>query len=351
MPIWFDVPNTPASASASLQDKPVGHPAGARTRLRAWFQSPTLPGLWLGMVFGYLYVELITLPSLDRRRAFLDRILQGDAKSDYLYATYLIAQIQRFLTDHLPLSDGRCFALIDFAGIVFLFGCAGWFLGKAYSPLSSRIGGLLWLAVTSPLLLFQHHFYHPSDFYAVGLMFLILHAARHGRYLRLAGLCLVSGLLWEKTLFVPFIYLLWELGRSTLPRAILRALPALATTLFCFGLWRWAFPNAPRVYAYGTWREFLPTLLPAALPWGVWIVPVVAILADVSVRRGKLDRFWRLWLLYLPLLLGVIVGVRGQVGELRSFWILQPIFAGLVAAWAGERALRAGSEQAEPCNR
>ncbi len=189
-----------------------------------WLLSPLALGLWLGVAFGYLYVELISQPSpeaVERRRGFLNQILNREVKSDYLYATYVLANVQRLLVDHTPLTDSRCFALIDFTGVVFLFGCAGWFLRVSCADLPSRLGGLLWLGGTSPLLLYRHHFYHPSDFYGTGLMFFILLAAQRGQFVRLAVLCLVSGMLWEKTLFVPFLYLLWESSRADVGKAIL----------------------------------------------------------------------------------------------------------------------------------
>jgi hypothetical protein len=263
----------------------------------------------------------------------LAEILRGEGKADYLFATYALANVHNMLVDYLPLSAGRCFALIDFAGIVFLFACAAHFVSVLSPQPASRWAGLVWLAVTSPLLLFQHHFYHPSDFYATGLMFLILLAAKRGQYLRLAALCLISGMLWEKTLFVPFIYLLCEAWSIGVRKAIRRALPAMVTTLFCFGFWRVLFPDAGRVPVYDTWPDFLRSLMPATLEWFVWLAPLVLVLADVAWNRRRLDRFWLCWLLYLPLLVGVIIAVRGHVRELRSFWILQPIFVGLVVSW------------------
>ncbi len=305
----------------------------ARETTSKWLLSPAAAGLWLGVVFGYLYVRLISLPSLDQRIALLADILRGEGKADYLYATYALANVHRLLAAYLPLSASRCFALIDFAGIVFLFACAARFVTVASPQPASRWAGLVWLAVTSPLLLFQHHFYHPSDFYATGLMFLILLAAKQSQYLRLAALCLLSGLLWEKTLFVPFIYLAWESRSFGVGRATLRALPAIITTLFCFGFWRVLFPEAGRVVAYDAWSDFARSLIPAAVEWFVWLAPLALILADSVLHRRPLDRFWWYWLLYLPLLVGVIVAVRGHLRELRSFWILQPIFAGLVVNW------------------
>jgi hypothetical protein len=297
-----------------------------------WLLSPVAAGIWLGVVLGYLYVQLISLPSLDPRIALLAEILRGEAKADYLYATYALANVHGLLAANLPLSASRCFALIDFAGIVFMFACAACFVTIASPRPASRWAGLVWLTVTSPLLLFQHHFYHPSDFYATGLMFLILLAAKQGQYLRLAALCFLSGMLWEKTLFVPFIYLLCEVKSCGVGKAILRALPAMVTTLFCFGFWRVWFPGAGRLPAFETWSDFSRSLVPAALDWFVWLAPLVMILANVAWHRRRLDPFWWYWLLYLPLLVGVIVAARGHLRELRSFWILQPIFVGLIVS-------------------
>jgi hypothetical protein len=298
-----------------------------------WCVSPVVLGLWLGVVSGYLYVDLISQPNLENRRKLLPEILQHQAKSDYLYATYTLAQAHEFLATHTPLSDARVFALIDFVGVFLLFVCAGIFLQITFDDLASRLSGLLWLAATSPLLLFRMHFYHPSDFYATALVCLILLAARRGRFLWVAALCLIAGALWEKTLFVPFIYYFWEAGRVGVARAGLRAAPALAATLFWFAFWRITFPEQTRVHAYEDWLAFLHTLPAAAVEWLVWIGPILLVLADIVIARRRIDRFWLCWLLYVPLLLAVIIAVRGHVRELRSFWICQPILAGLIAEW------------------
>ncbi len=293
-------------------------------------------GLWIGVVLGYVYVRTVSQPNLERRIELLESVVQGQEKSDYLYATFLVARLQQLVIDGGVLTANHCLALTDFAGLVFLFVCAGWFVAELSPGLSSRLGGLLWLAVTAPLL-FQHHYYHPSDFYATGLTFLILLAIRDGRFMRVAALCLLSGMLWEKALFVPLVYFLWQAGRMFIGTAAVRALPAALAVAYCFFFWRFAFPDAPRVYAYGTWSEFVPSLVPAALEWVVWIGPIAAILGDLLRRREKLDAFWWCWLLYVPLLLGVLIYVRGHLIELRSFWILQPIFVGVIVSWLDRR--------------
>ena len=301
---------------------------------------PIALGLWLGVVFGYLYIELISQHSLPQRRVLFEQILRGEVKSDYLYATYTVAQVQRLLVGSGLLTDSHCFALIDGVGIVALFGCAGWFLGVTFPQPQSRFAAFLWLAVTSPLLLFRHHFYHPSDFYATALMFLILHAARHGHSLRLGVLCLLSGCLWEKVLFVPGFFFLWEYRKVGLVGAGVCALPALAATLGCFVFWRVAFPDAPREWAHESWSDFARILPLAAVDWCLWLAPIGVVGVDIAWRRRPVDPFWRYWIVYLPLLFGVIVAVRGQLRELRSFWIMQPIFAGLIASWVEGQSKR-----------
>ena len=298
--------------------------------------SPAILGLWLGGFFGYFYVTQVALPSTDQRITLLHDVLNGTAKSDFVFAMYAIARVHRFLADHLPIPERWIFALIDFAGIVFLFECATLYLVRTFAQTPGFIAAVLWLATTSPLLLIGPHYYHPSDFYATGLMFLILQSARDQAYRRLAVLCLLSGILWEKTLFVPALYWLWECHRSGWTTATVRAAPSALAILFWFVLWRVAFPDSPRVLAHETWGQFLPTLRGAGVVWIVWTGPLLAILGDTIWNRRTIDRFWWIWLLYWPILVGVLIGFRGFLDELRSFWIMQPIFAGVVADWANE---------------
>jgi hypothetical protein len=285
------------------------------------------------MVLGYLYFEQIGRPYFEKRENQLPSILRGEAKADYVYALYAITSAHKLLVDDSILSAKWSLALIDFLGIVVLFVSAAWCLMQFSPDSTGPYAGLLWLGVTTPLL-FRHHFWHPSDFYGVVLMCFALVAAKNQRYLFLAAFCLLSGVFWEKAIFIPCVYFAWESQRSGIKKAMFMALPSVGATLLYFTFWRLEFPNARRPYGYEDWNQFLLSLQPALLEWLIWVGPLCVILADVLLNRRKIDRFWLYWLMYAPLLIGVMCYFRGVLIELRSFWILQPIFAGLIASWA-----------------
>ena len=369
-----------------------------------------LATLLVSVLLGNLYINNISLPTLSYRTQLVNSALKGEAKADYLYAMYSIALVHKFLTTKLSLSPAFCFVLIDFLGIVFLCLCGCWFLIKLFPNPYSWFSGILWLAITSPLL-FKKHLYHPSDFYGTGLMFLILIAAKEQRHWRLAMLCFLSGMLWEKALFVPLIFFFYQIvsflrkqesriisndnkqrldshfrgndnktpthiffkklnflfsqrtlrslreillffsrkdhnntvgdaymrplfaqiNINKIKRAIITSLPSIIAILFWYIFWRLTFPEAQREYY--TWIEFYYRLKGGLSDWILWLTPIGIILFDIIIHKRRIDTFWFYWLLYLPILIAIIVNFRGYIDELRSFWIIQPIFVGLIGNW------------------
>jgi len=286
--------------------------------------------VWIGAIYGFVYVDLISLPTFEKRVELVDAVLLGEGKADWVYAMYVVAGATRWLVS-LVGHPRAVMAVVDFAGLVLVFGSAAFFLRAFFARPRSWFAGLFWLAATSPLL-FRDHFYHPSDFYGVSLMFVVLVAAKRHRYLLLALLCLVSGMLWEKTLFVPVFFLAWEATSFGWKRGLARAAPALAAAGATFLFWRLAFPDAHRVEIL-TWAQMIDRLPADLTKWLLWTGPALLAWATSSARGRPIDRFWRLWLLYLPLLAGAVLFLTHFWGELRTFWILQPIFVGVIADW------------------
>jgi hypothetical protein len=217
-----------------------------------------------------------------------------------------------------------------------MFVAAALFLCDLTNSFTSQLLGIAWISATSPLM-FQRHYYHPSDFYGTALMFLILMAARNVRFVLLGVLCLASGFLWEKAFFVPLIFFLCIRHQTDLKTAIVRTSPALAATVLYFLIWRWAFPAAERISPYADWGQFFNTLPDAGLQWLLWTAPIFLVLIDSLRSHDGIERLWSYWLLYVPILIGVIAVVRGHLGELRSFWILQPVFVAVLASWADRK--------------
>ncbi len=292
--------------------------------------------LLVAVILSELYVSVT---NVDLRMLIMNAVLKGQAKADYVYAMYSFALIHQFLVNNLGFSDQKAFILIDYLGIFFLCLSSCWFLIRLYSSAYSWYSGLLWIFITSPFLM-KHPFYHPSDFYGVGLMFFILISAKEGRYWLLAILCFLSGMIWEKALFVPFIFFLYQIQKGNtdskislqkVKKAILVALPSFIATFFWYVFWRIKFPGVMR--EIHTWSEFGFQFHNALFYWLIWIAPIGIIFCDIIMNKKRIDRFWFYWLLYFPLLVGVIIYFRGRIGELRTFWILQPIFIGLIGNW------------------
>jgi hypothetical protein len=287
--------------------------------------------IWSAVLFAYVYFGQVVRPNMDERNALILKVIQGDVKADYLYAMFTVATAQHWLLLRFG-HPALWHALIDCGGILFLFACAYRYLESEFRSSLATLVGLLWLVITMPLF-FRHHYYHPTDFWGVGLMFGILSSARAERTVRLAGLLFVSGAIWEKALYVPLILFLYFATQHGWAKSLrLTALPASAV-LFWFIAWRLAFPEAPRVLLR-TWTQFLHNLPYDAFKWTLWLGPLV--IPAVGLWRNSRDGslFWLLWLLYIPLLVLTLIILTRFWGELRTFWILQPIAISVVAAWA-----------------
>ena len=168
-------------------------------------------------------------------------------------------------------------------------------------------------------------------------MFHMILAVYQKRQWRLSVLCLFSGLFWEKAILVPGIYFLWiwrndsfkDATRSTLPSALSILIVFIAFRLFRLSLLE-ADPTALSTYKACFIRIGLKT---AILEWLVWVLPVCVLLVDTVVNKRKVGFFWLIWLIYVPFLIGVFLYFGGYLYELRSFWILQPIFIGYIVSW------------------
>jgi hypothetical protein len=237
---------------------------------------------------------------------------------------------------HSFLSAGISFAVIDGLGLVAVFVNAWFFLSRISQQTMSRIAGLVWLAITTPLL-FRYHYYHPSDFVGVSIMFHMILAVYQKRQWRLSVLCLISGIFWEKAILVPGIYFLWILRNDSFKNATCSTLPSALSVLIvfiAFRLFRLSFPEA-EPNALPTYQAYFLRigLKKAILEWLVWVLPVCVLLVDTVVNKRKVGFFWLIWLIYVPFLIGVLLYFGGNLYELRSFWILQPIFIGYIVSW------------------
>jgi hypothetical protein len=122
-----------------------------------------------------------------------------------------------------------------------------------------------------------------------------------------------------------------QININKIKRAIITSLPSIIAILFWYIFWRLTFPEAQREYY--TWTDFYYRFKGGLSDWILWLAPIGIILFDIIINKRRIDPFWFYWLLYLPLLFSVITYYRGYIDELRSFWILQPIFIGLIGNW------------------
>jgi hypothetical protein len=295
--------------------------------------------VWAALICAYYYYFQVVLMHIETRVAFVNSLVAGNEKADYQYAMYFIAHLHYWLTNTFghPLI---WHTLTDCVGILFLFWCAYHFIRKEFGSPESYLAGLLFLIIPLPLFLVDHY-YHSTDFWAVGIMFYMIRAARAENSLLLAGLLFVSGMLWEKALFVPVVYGLYMFYKKGLQAAIKATLLPVLAVSFWFVWFRVAFPLAPRVLIFSQ-EQFFRNLPYDLVTWTLWLGPLFILLSGYLRTDWKSDPFWLFLLLYIPALIITLISLTATWGELRTFWILQPIIVGFVAAFFHDNASRYG---------
>lgn len=194
---------------------------------------------------------------------------------------------------------------------------------------AALLGGILLGALANAV--FVIYYLHSYEFWGVGMFCLLLAAIhRDMAWWKIALLCLVTGLVWEKHALLAALWGLWQLLRKRpFWPSLLQGLLMLAAALAVPLLIRWHL-GTDRGHVDGD--TFLANQEWLKVAWFQvpYIVPFVLIL---GASWRKQPTWLRLLWLYLPVLFAAYLSQHYIVHETRSFWALVPVFTATTAVW------------------
>jgi len=273
--------------------------------------------------------EQIDLPKQAAKIRLHEQVLENQAPDPYQYKLWAITHVMEATSRWTGMSRGNVFYVNTCLSLLLLVLLHhAWLRSLVHTP-AALVGGLALGALANVLFLTYAH--HPYEFWGVALFCLLLRQIeRDQAWWKLALLCLVTGLVWEKHALLPVLWGLLQLrrGRPFVP-ALGRGLVMLAAAL--------AVPILTRVLL-GTDRPHIDGMTTLAIQeWDnvLWFqVPYVAPFLAILLLRGRvLPRWVRLLWLYLPILVLAYVSQHFVLHEVRSFWPLAPIFTATLACW------------------
>ena len=197
------------------------------------------------------------------------------------------------------------------------------------SPAAALFGSVLLGALANAV--FVIYYLHSYEFWGVGMFCLLLVAIyRDTAWWKLALLCLVTGLVWEKHALLAALWGLWQLIRKRpFWPSLVQGLVMLAAALAIPLLVRWHL-GGDRGYVDGD--TFLADQAWEKVAWFQvpYILPFVAMLFASWSRQSVWVRL--LWI-YLPVLFAAYLSQNYIVHETRSFWALVPVFTATATVW------------------
>jgi hypothetical protein len=315
-------------------------PAGEATLRERVLIGVVLLGAALWMTRSHW--ETIEYPFAERKIALHEQVLAGTAPDPYQYKCWVIDHALEGVHQVTGLPLDVVFRLNILLGLLALVAAHHLWLRTYVGPRDALLGGLLLAALTH--VLFRAHFHHPYEPWGVaGACLLLRGFERDAPAWRLALFSLLLGLVWEKhVLFAPLGGLLaLSRGRPWLATAGRMGLVAVAAL---------AVPVAVRLLQTGERLH-----IDGDSPWQgldvlktVWFQApyVVPFLVVLALGWARVPVWVRLLWASLPLAAAAYVSQRYILHEVRSFWVLAPVFtATLVTALATSRAAAAPAGQ------
>lgn len=274
--------------------------------------------------FTYTYAVFVQSPAVTDIEALHKRVLENTAPSPYQYHMFVIDWIFEIVHDLFGLSLYRVVTISNFLSMIFLLVAVDlWCRTVTGSSMGGIIGALY--VVGSSFLMLHFHFYHPADFWGTGLFTLLLWCVTFDKLLGAFVLGVVSGFLWEKAAFAFIAYPAMHWGKRSIWRS------ALLIGIACVGpqvlIRLWLGPR-PDVLAGAGWGELLQSWRVSVLLQFAFLAPAGSVLI---LRWKQIPRHLKVLTLYLPMLYGVYIAMHGRLKEIRSFWVLMPILAAIVA--------------------
>lgn len=288
-------------------------------------------GLLLGIAcwLTSAHWQHVDIAKVEQKERLHAQVLAGTAPDPYQYKLWIIehALARAATAMHEPLQ--HVWMANTLLSLLFLVLAHHLWMRSIAPPREALFGSVLLGALANAVFVIYYH--HTYEFWGVGLFCLLLVAIqRDTAWWKIALLCLLTGLVWEKHALLAVLWGLVQLIRKRpFGRSLLQGLVILASALAVPLLVRWHL-GGDRPHVDGDTPLYLQD-------WGkvVWFqVPFVLPFLVMLAASWKRQRTWvRLLWLYLPVLVAAYLSQRFIVHETRSFWALVPVFTATAAAW------------------
>lgn len=274
------------------------------------------------------HLDTIDKPFATQKAALHEAILANEAPDPYQYKGWALSHAVAFAARSTGVEPTRWFESLVLAGLLALVFAHHAWLRTWFGTRDALVGGLLLVALGHILLRGWHH--HPQEFLGVAGHCLLLRAiARDASVLAVAAAMLVLGLIWEKhVVLAPLTGLFWLVrGRGVLRAqgvALLYGVAALAVPIAIR-----LHLGADRAHVDGDspwWAQDEWSILARQVPF---VLPFVVCL---FLAWRQLPTWVRVLWLSLPIAVAAYVSQQFILHEVRSFFLLVPVFTATAVA-------------------
>ncbi len=286
----------------------------------------------------------VDIGKLEDRIQLHEQVLENSAPDPYQYKLWIIEHGMAWTaraTGH-PLQ--HVWMANTLLSLLFLVLLHHLWLRQVVGAREALFGSVLLGALANAV--FVIYFLHSYEFWGVGLFCLLLAAIqRDTAWWKLALLCLLTGLVWEKHALLAALWGLWQLiRRRPFWPSLLQGLAMLTAALAVPLLVRWhlgterALVDGDTYWSDQDWIKVAWFQIPYMLPFLLMLL--------TSWRRQP--TWIRLLWLYLPVLFAAYLSQHFIVHETRSFWPLVPVFTATAAVWFSRPTAEATTPKAPP---
>ena len=271
----------------------------------------------------------VDIGKAEEKRVLVEQVLDGTAGDPYQYKLWIIDNALDRVQQWTGTPIEKVWMGNTLLSLLFLVLAHHLWLRRLVSPRHALVGALLLGALANVLFIILYH--HTYEYWGVGLFCLLLVMIdRDSAWWKIALVCLVTGLVWEKHALLAVLWGVWQLLRRR------PFWPSLAQGLVIFAA-ALAVPLLVRSYLGGDrlaidgmtalhiqeWEKVAWFQLPFLLPF--------VLVLSASWRRQS--TWVRLLWVYLPVLFAAYLVKNYIIHEPRSFWALVPVFTATTCVW------------------
>jgi hypothetical protein len=263
---------------------------------------------------------------------FVDKVVHNEAYMPVQFHAYPFANAAKAMSTWLGIDLRAAYTTVFLVGyIALLLASWFWFNQLGYDARGTTIG-LTVIACYGGALMWSVALEHPSDLYGTALFVLALAAASAGRIRWVLAISLAAGFIWAKHVIIGPVLFVFYVMRKEWREAFVVAISATALawigqSVYTAALGRHVLkPGAALVLS--AWLRSLPK----ALVYHIAFAAPPMVLA--AFQWPQVPRIVRAALVAYPMILLVYALQIFPWYEMRSFWIVVPVFGAVFALLA-----------------